>query len=209
MKFTLKPLTALNGFVLAGLLASAGTSAMAQETAAPATPVASSQATAPTTTRATKARTDDERKLGRNQSSKTQNKIANRQAELKSKLNITPAQNGAWTTYIAAMKFPDRQNQRFTTEQRAEFDKLTTPERIDKMSTIRTQRMTEMSTVAKQRGEATKTFYATLSPEQKKTFDAKLYKMGQREGRGYGRDHGRHGRHGRHDGYRSNRSFKG
>ena len=48
------------------------------------------------------------------------------------------------------------------------MEKLTTPERIDQMQALHAQREAEM----KKRGDATKTFYAGLTPEQKKTFDA-------------------------------------
>ena len=68
------------------------------------------------------------------------------------------------------------------TAQRAEMAKLTTPERIDKMREMRTQRMTEMNAAMDKRAEATKTFYATLTPEQQKTFDAEQLKMMQKQG---------------------------
>lgn len=185
MKFALKPLAALNGFVLAGLLATAGASAMAQgaPATAPAAPAATSQA-APVHA--------GQHKMGHRDPAKMQAWMAKRQAEMKTKLKITPAQEGAWTTYTAAMKPPANMmmGQRPTAEQRAEFDKLTTPERIDKMQAMRTQRMSEMNAAMTQRGDATKTFYATLSPEQQKTFDAEHRKMGQREGHGHGHQGG-------------------
>lgn len=92
--------------------------------------------------------------------------VAKRQAALKAKLNLTPAQEGAWTSYTAAMTppanliggFPDR----------AEMEKLSTPERIDKMKALRAQHNAAMD----QRADATKAFYAVLTPEQKKVFDA-------------------------------------
>ena len=62
---------------------------------------------------------------------------------------------------------------------RAEMAKLTTPERIDKMRELRTQRTTEMHAAMDKRSDATKAFYATLNPEQKKTFDAETLKMGK------------------------------
>ena len=180
MKFALKPLAALNGFVLAGLLATAGGSAMAQgaPATAPAAPAATSQtATAPA----------GHHMMGQRDPAKRQAWMAKRQAEMKTKLKITPAQEGAWTTFTAAMKPPAHMGQRPTAEQRAEFNKLTTPDRIDKMQALRTQRMTDMNTAMNQRGEATKTFYAALSPEQQKTFDAEHRKMGQHEGRSHHR----------------------
>ena len=74
--------------------------------------------------------------------------------------------------------------------QRAEFDKLTTPERIDKMKAMRTERMAEMNAQMDKRGDATKAFYAALSSEQQKTFDAEHRKMGPREGHGRGHHEG-------------------
>lgn len=180
MKFALKP---LNGLLLAGLMATVGASAMAQ------TPTTSAATSAvPTTQQASPDgghRMMNHHKMGQRDPAKMQAWMAKRQAEMKVKLKITPAQEGAWTAYTAAMKPPANMGQRPTAEQRAEFDKLTTPERIDKMQAMRTQRMTEMNAAMNQRGEATKTFYAALSPEQQKTFDAEHRKMGQHEGRGH------------------------
>jgi hypothetical protein len=93
-----------------------------------------------------------------------QQRMAERQAQLKQKLQLTPAQEGAWTAYVAAMQ-PPANMQRVD---RAEFAKLTTPERIDRMRALRTAHQAEMD----KRGEATKTFYTALTAEQKKVFDA-------------------------------------
>ena len=177
MKFALK---SLNGFVLAGLLATVGASAMAQSTTgnpAPAAPAAvAGRQDGPQGGRAM---------MGRHDPAKMQAWIAKRQAELKAKLKITPAQEGAWTSFTAAMQPPAGMRARPTPEQRAEFDKLTTPERIDKMRAMRTQRMTDMNAQMDKRGEATKALYAELSPEQRKTFDAEAMKMARHGGRGH------------------------
>jgi periplasmic protein CpxP/Spy len=93
-----------------------------------------------------------------------QERIGQRTADIKAKLKLTPEQEGAWATYIAAMK-PPANVQR---PDRAELDKLSTPERLDKMRELRKQRDAEMD----KREDATRAFYATLSAEQKKTFDA-------------------------------------
>jgi len=95
---------------------------------------------------------------------KMQEHMAQRQAALKQKLQLTPAQDSAWNTYVAAMK-PPAGVQR---PDRAEFEKLTTPERIDRMRAMHAARTAEME----KRAEATKVFYAGLAPEQKKVFDA-------------------------------------
>jgi periplasmic protein CpxP/Spy len=96
-------------------------------------------------------------------SAKMQEHMAKRQAALKQKLQITPAQEGAWATWTASMKPGE-----FKRPERGEFEKLTTPERIDRMRALREQHLAQMD----KRAEATKTFYAGLTPEQKKTFDA-------------------------------------
>ena len=93
-----------------------------------------------------------------------------RQAELKALLQLTPAQEGAWTVYTAAMK-PSADMQAKHAE-RAEIAKLPTPQRIDKMKALRARHMNEMNAAMDQRGEATKTFYAALTPAQQKVFDA-------------------------------------
>jgi periplasmic protein CpxP/Spy len=94
---------------------------------------------------------------------KMQEHMAKRQAALKQKLQLTPAQDGAWNAWTAAMKPGD-----FKRPDRGELEKLTTPERIDRMRAMRDQHLAQMD----KRAEATKAFYASLTPEQKKTFDA-------------------------------------
>jgi Spy/CpxP family protein refolding chaperone len=72
---------------------------------------------------------------------------------------------------------------------RAEMDKLSTPERIDKMSSLHKEHMAAMDAAMEKRGQATKTFYATLSPEQQKVFDAEFAKMGRHGERDHRMDH--------------------
>jgi len=86
-------------------------------------------------------------------------------AELKAKLKLEPGQEAAWKTFAEAMQPPAAAPARLD---RAAMEKLTTPERIDQMQALHAQRDAEM----KKRGDATKTFYAGLNAEQKKTFDA-------------------------------------
>ena len=179
MKYALKPFAHLNRLVLAGLLATVGASAMAQNAPAPApgTP-------APTAT-GQPAGSPGQR-WGHHDPAKMQAMIAKRQADMKAKLRITAVQEGAWTSFTAAMQ-PDRPGNRLTPTQRAEFDKLPTPERIDKMRTLHTQHMADKRSAMDKRGEATKTFYAVLTPEQQKVFDAEHQKHGQ-EGSRHGPD---------------------
>lgn len=179
MTFASKPFASLNSLVLAGLLATVGVSAMAQS--APAAPPAGTAASG-------KPAAPRGERMDRHDPAKMQAMMARHQAEMKAKLKITPAQEGAWTAYTAAMQPPA--HSRPTAEQRAEMAKLTTPERIDKMRAMRTQRMSEMSAAMDKRGEATKALYAALTPEQQKIFDAEHKKHEGREGRhGEGRMH--------------------
>ena len=113
-----------------------------------------------------------------------------RQARLKEVLKLTPAQEGAWTTFTAAMKPPaDLIAKR---PDFAEIAKWPTPERIDKMQALHAQHSAEMNAVMEKRGAATKAFYATLTPEQQKVFDTSTARHhrfagrqgGPREGKG-------------------------
>lgn len=186
MKFVRQPSAHLHSLVLAGLLATVGVSAMAQTAPVATTPAPT--ATAPMV--ASKPAGSPGERMGRHDPAKMQAMMAKRQADMKAKLNITPAQEGAWTSFTTAMQPPANMGGRPTPEQRAEFDKLTTPERIDKMRTMRTQRMTDMNAAMDKRGAATKTFYAALTPEQQKVFDAEHKKHGPHGGRGGPGHHG-------------------
>ena len=87
-------------------------------------------------------------------------------AALKARLKLTPAQESAWTTFAAAHKMPaDMMAKR---ADQAALEKLTTPERLERMKALRSQHMAAMD----QRDEATRVFYAALTPEQQKVFDA-------------------------------------
>ena len=106
---------------------------------------------------------------------------AKRLAALKEKLKLTAAQESAWASFSSASQPPaGARPQRMD---RAEFAKLTTPERLERMQA----RQAERSARFAKRAEATKTFYAALTPEQQKTFDAETVHAGM---------HGHHGHHG-------------
>jgi Spy/CpxP family protein refolding chaperone len=145
-----------------GLLAALGFSAFAQ------TPAAGTGA----------PQTRHER-MAQRDPAKMQERMAQRQAELKAKLQITASQEGAWNTFTNAIKPPADRPARMD---RAEFAKLTTPERIDRMQAMKAQRDARMA----QHAEATKAFYAVLTPEQQKTFDAETLRLGQRMHRHHG-----------------------
>lgn len=122
--------------------------------------------------------------------------MAQRTNALKAQLKLTPEQEPAWTAFMAAMQ-PAERTARLDRLDRNEMEKLTTPERIDRMRALRAQHAAE----ADRRGEAAKTFYAALTPEQQKTFDAQAQRMHGKAGyRGHHGDgahgYGEHGRHG-------------
>jgi hypothetical protein len=126
-------------------------------------------------------------RMGKMDPAKMQVWIDKRNAALKAQLKLTPAQEGAWTTYTTAMKPPA--GLIATRPDFADLAKLPTPERIDKMKALHTQRMSDMNAAMDKRGEATKAFYATLTPDQQKVFDANAMR---RQGP-HGRQHGPRG----------------
>lgn len=121
------------------------------------------------------------RGMGRMDPAKMQVMMDRRDAALKVQLKLTAAQESAWSAYTASHKPPAG----MLGQQAAMPDmaKLTTPERIDKMKELRSQHMGEMTAAMDKRAEATKTFYAVLTPEQQKVFDAQAM-MGQGGGHG-------------------------
>ena len=101
-----------------------------------------------------------------------------RHAELKAKLKLNANQEAAWANYVAAIQPPADMVARMSRENRQklheEMAALTTPERIDRMNAMKAQRDAAMA----RRGEATKAFYAVLSAEQQKVFDANTMRRG-------------------------------
>ncbi len=168
MKSTFKSLA------LAGLLASAGFVAVAQpmgQGAAGMPMMGASSPMQPGSKMGMRASRDPAR---------MEAMMAKRHADLKAKLKLTAEQEGAWTTFTAAMKPPARLDTKYP--DRAEMDKLTTPERIDKMRALRAEHMTAMNATMDKREDATKAFYAALNADQKKVFDAEHARMGGRHG---------------------------
>jgi protein CpxP len=156
------PRTPFKSLVLAGLLATLGAAAFAADAPPPPPPAAASG-------------------MAKHDPAKMQEHMLKRQADLKAKLKLTAAQEPAWTTFSASMQPPARGPR----PDKAAMEKLTTPERIDKMRAMHAERSAQME----KRGEATKAFYAALSPEQQKVFDANAMPHG-----GPG-EHGGPGRH--------------
>ena len=108
--------------------------------------------------------------MGRLDPAKMQAMMDKRDAALKAQLKLTPAQETAWTAYAASHKLPA--GMLGQPSAMPDLAKLTTPERIDKMKELRAQHISEMTAAMDKRAEATKAFYAVLTPEQQKVFDA-------------------------------------
>jgi periplasmic protein CpxP/Spy len=112
---------------------------------------------------------------GRSRTEHMQQGMAAHQTELKNALKLTAQQEAAWVQYQQAMTPPKAS----AAMDHAEMAKLTTPQRLEKMQALHQERQAQMN----QHLQATKTFYASLTPEQQKVFD---------------QQHNRQGRHGKH-----------
>lgn len=107
--------------------------------------------------------------------------MAKRQAELHDALKLSGAQEQAWASFVASHQ-PAGRMQR---PERGQWASMPAPQRMEKMIEMQKQRTARME----QRLAALNTFYATLSPEQKKVFDQQTM-----------RGHGMRGHHGMHGG---------
>lgn len=107
---------------------------------------------------------------------------AERMTELKEKLKLAPEQEAAWNKFTEASQRGPRQGAD-REAMRAEFEKLNTPQRLERMQAMSEARHARMA----ERVEATKAFYAQLNPEQQRVFDAEAL---------LGRHHGQRHPHG-------------
>lgn len=173
--------------LVASALASAAFMALAQTPpppAAPPTPMAGDAQPAPGTPRAGGTERRDPAAM--------QQRMEQGLAREKARLQITAAQEPAWNAFTTAIRPDPAQRARMQAE-RGEWAKLTTPERIDRMRAERSQRDAEID----RRGDATKTFYAALTPAQQKLFDERPMMHGGPGGKGGpGHGHGPRGERG-------------
>jgi len=88
--------------------------------------------------------------------------------ELHDALRLTPVQEAAWRRYQTALA-PDPTATARHRAATAMMAALTTPRRID---LINAEMTADLDSLRRQ-GEAVKTFYATLTPDQQKVFDRK------------------------------------
>lgn len=117
---------------------------------------------------------------------------AERQAKLKAELKLSAEQEPAWNAFVARTAHEPRP---MKAGAREDWSKLTTPERLDKMQALKAERDAQMA----KRIDATKSFYAALTPEQQKVFDTQAHGGMQRAGmKGEHRMGGKGGHHGMH-----------
>ena len=93
-----------------------------------------------------------------------------RLAALKAKLKLTANQEAAWNTFVQAHQPPA--NAFVHRPDREALAKLNTPERLDEMQKQFDAHHAAMQTHMKQSADATRQFYAQLTPEQQNVFDA-------------------------------------
>ena len=154
--------------IACALLAGLGLSAQAQTTPTPAQPASAPKA-------------ERHHGHGKFDPAKRAERMNQRLAELKQKLQITPNQEQAWTSFSAAMQPPAQRAK----PDREALSRMTTPDRIDQMRILRDQRNAEMD----RRADATKAFYGQLNAAQQKTFDDETARMFQHRGMGGGHRH--------------------
>lgn len=110
-------------------------------------------------------------------------------AELQSKLKLSGQQDSAWQSFVQSMQGPAEHPMR---PDRAAFEKMTTPERLDWMQKMQQNHAAHLQKHA----EATRVFYAQLTAEQKTIFDAQsLGHMGKMRGGMPGMKHAPEPRH--------------
>lgn len=106
-------------------------------------------------------------------------KRAEHQARLRDALKLNAQQQPAWDAFVASMT-PPAKGERAGRPDRAAFARLSAPERMERQIAMQKQRTAHMES----RLSALNSFYAVLTPEQRKVFDE------QSKGRKGGRHHG-------------------
>lgn len=109
-----------------------------------------------------------EMRQGQAQQGKREAFRARHLAGLKEKLQLQPSQEAAWNAFVQAGQPGPRLAKADREARHEEFQKLSTPERLDHMLAMSDLRRAKMV----ERAAAVKAFYAQLTPEQQKVFDA-------------------------------------
>lgn len=136
-------------------------SALAQNTGASAQPAPAASAAQP---QVQAPRHDPQRHAQRLE--RMQQRIAEHQSRLKDSLQLRPEQETAWNDFLAKTKPAARPTgERLS---RADWAKLSTPQRLDRLDAMKAERDRQMA----QRHDAIRQFYAQLTPPQQKAFDA-------------------------------------
>lgn len=104
-------------------------------------------------------------------------------ATLKYKLKLAPDQEAAWSAFAESAQPGPRHGGMERGAMRERLAQLSTPERLDRMQAMAGQRQARMA----QRAEAVKVFYAQLTPEQQRVFDAEA--LPQRHSHTFHRHH--------------------
>jgi hypothetical protein len=94
-------------------------------------------------------------------------------------LHLTAAQEDGWRGYRAAIT-PDPSAEARRRSAAMMMSTLTTPRRIDLINA----EMNEDFSAMRRQGEAVKSFYATLTPDQQRTFDRQTLQTGGNNGGG-------------------------
>ena len=118
-------------------------------------------------------------------------RAAQRQQTMREQLKLTPSQDAAFATYLAAAKPGVRAGK----VERDVWKTMSAPARMEQRIAMSRNRIAMMET----RLAALNTFYAVLTPEQKKTFDDKASRRswgGKGHGNGHGGHHGMGAKHG-------------
>lgn len=116
-----------------------------------------------------------EARQGQNPQAWMAQRHAQHMAALKEKLQLVPEQEAAWNSFAAAVQPGLTQAGTGPQGLREDFQKLGTVERLDKLQAIAEARHARM----RERTEAIKAFYARLTPQQQKVFDAEAMPMSQ------------------------------
>ncbi len=125
-------------------------------------------------------------------------RAAARQQQLRDTLKLTPSQDAAFASYMAARK-PQTRAER---PSRADWKAMPAPARMEARLNLAKARTAAMES----RLVALKNLYAVLTPEQQKLFDDNSARRGW--GKGHGRGHGRGHGHGGHDGHKGHKGGK-
>lgn len=105
-------------------------------------------------------------------------RAASHRQQLHDALHLTPAQETAWNNYLAATPRHDA-GQR---PQRGEWQAMSAPERLERQIAMARRHADAMQA----RLAALQPFYASLTPEQKKVFDAQSGHHGRHHGMRHG-----------------------